>query len=356
MSTRSRHVVVVTTILLLVAGALAARLLPSRKDPVGPRPGSELESLPVQVLTLSPQPLVERLLTTGTVRANEEIEIVGEVAGKVAAIEFHEGSRVGKGDLLLQIDDTQLRAERDRAAYRLALAERNEARQQRLLEEGLTSQEEYDFAQSEQNVLRAELELAEARLVKTQILAPFAGVIGLRQVSLGSYLTPQTVVATLQQVDPVRAHFSIPERYAGRLRPGAEIGFRTRGSERTHRGEIVAVEPRVDLDTRSLTIRARSPNRDGALVAGAFADVELVVERIEGALAVPARAVIPELGGKKVYVVENGTAQPRTVETGLRTEDRVQVTKGLAPGDRVIVTAIQRLRPGLPVSPDEVDG
>jgi membrane fusion protein (multidrug efflux system) len=346
--------VVVITILLLVGGALAARLLPSREGSSGPRAASGPDQLEVRVLTLSPQPLVERLLTTGTVRANEEIEIVGEVAGKVAAVEFHEGSRVASGDLLLQIDDTQLRAERDRAAYRVALAERSEARQRRLLDEGLVSQEEYDFAQSELNVLRAELALAEARLLKTRIHAPFSGVIGLRQVSLGSYLTPQTVIATLQQVDPVRVDFSIPEKYAGRSRPGVQVEFRTRGSRSTHVGEIAAIEPRVDLDTRSLTIRARSPNRDGALVPGAFADVELVVDRIESALAVPSRAVIPELGGKKVFVVERGKAEPRKVETGLRTEDSVQVTAGLEPGDRVIVTAIQRLRPGLPVTVAEV--
>jgi membrane fusion protein (multidrug efflux system) len=287
------------------------------------------------------------------VRANEEIELVGEIAGKVAAIHFREGSWVAGDELLLEIDDTQLRAERDRAAYRVELAERSEARQRRLFEEGLVSQEEYDFALNELNVLRAELELSEARLVKTQIRAPFGGIIGLRDVSLGSYLTPQTRIATLQDVDPVKIDFSVPEKYAGHLRVGDRVEFRTKGSQAQHTGRIAALEPRVDRDTRSLTLRALSSNPDGDLVPGAFADVDIVVRRIEGALAVPSRAVIPELGGKKVFVYEDGKAQPRSIETGMRTEEMLEVTRGLKPNDQVIVTAIQRLRPGLPVQLEE---
>jgi len=339
---------------VLVAGALVPRLLSSRSPRSAPAARAAAASaVSVRTVTVLPQTLTERLSTTGTVRANEDVELVAEISGKVSGIHFREGSRVRAGQLLLEIDDTQLRAERDRASHRRSLAERSEARQRRLLDEGLTSQEEYDFAQSELNVLRAELELAEARLIKTRIHAPFEGIVGLRDVSVGSYLTPQTRIATLQDVDPVKLDFSVPEKYVGHLSAGATIQFRTKGSEQVRTGTIVAVEPRIDLDTRSLTLRARSPNPDGLLVPGAFADVEIVVRRIEGALAVPSRAIIPELGGKKVFVIEDGEAQPRSVETGLRTADLVEVTRGLQPSDRVIVTAIQRMRTGLPV---EIEG
>jgi len=335
--------------LLLVAGALVPRLLSSRSSGPVHQGSGEPTAVPVRTVTVEPQTLTERLSTTGTIRANEDVELVVEIAGKVSGIHFREGSRVHAGQLLLEIDETQLRAERERAAYRVSLAERSEARQRRLLDDGLTSQEEYDFAQSELNVLRAELELADARLVKTRIEAPFEGIIGLRDVSVGSYLTPQTRIATLQDVDPVKIDFSVPEKYVGYLAAGDTIQFQTKGSDRDHTGTIIAVEPLVDLDTRSLTVRAQSPNPDGILVPGAFADVEIVVRRIEDALAVPTRAVIPELGGKKVFVVEGGQAQPRSVETGLRTAELVEVTEGLQPNDRVIVTAIQRMRTGLPV-------
>jgi membrane fusion protein (multidrug efflux system) len=302
---------------------------------------------------VTPQTLTERLSTTGTVRANEDVELVAEISGKVAAIHFREGRRVQKDQLLLEIDDTQLRAERERAVHRVSLAERSEARQRRLLGEGLVSQEEYDFAQSELDVLRSELELAEGRLIKTRIHAPFGGIVGLRDVSVGTYLTPQTRIATLQDVNPIKVDFSVPEKHARHLKAGAQIQFRTKGSDEVHAGTIVAVEPRIDLQTRSLTLRAQSPNPNGVLVPGAFADVEIVIRRIEGALAVPNRAVIPELGGKKVFVYQDGEAQPRSVETGLRTAETVEVTQGLEAGDRVIVTAIQRLRPGLPLTLEE---
>jgi membrane fusion protein (multidrug efflux system) len=339
---------------VLVAGALVPRLLSSRSGPsAAAARSSATAAVPVRTVTVLPQTLTERLATTGTVRANEDVELVVEISGKVSRIHFREGSRVRAGQLLLEIDDTQLRAERERAAHRVSLAERSEARQRRLLDEGLTSQEEYDFAQSELSVLRAELELAEARLVKTRIHAPFEGIIGLREVSVGSYLTPQTRIATLQDVDPVKIDFSVPEKYVGHLSVGASVQFRTKGSDRVHTGTILAVEPLVDLDTRSLTVRARSDNPEGLLVPGAFADVEIVVRRIEGALAVPSRAIIPELGGKKVFVYDGGEAQPRSVETGLRTAELVEVTQGLEPNDRVIVTAIQRMRPGLLVEIEE---
>jgi len=347
---RRRAAILVAIVAVIVGGAIVPRIFSRRASrPPVPMAGATT-AVAVQVLAVTPQTLTERLSTTGTVRANEDVELVAEVAGKVAAIHFEEASRVAAGQLLLEIDDTQLRAERDRATYRLGLAERSEARQRRLLDEGLVSQEEYDFALNELNVLRAELALAEARLVKTRIEAPFEGVIGLRAVSVGSYLSPQTKIATLQDIDPVKVDFSVPEKYARHLKKGARVEFRTKGADDAHRGTIVAIEPLIDLETRSLTVRALSPNPRGTLVPGAFADVELVVRSIENALAVPSRAVIPELGGKKLFVAENGKAQSRKVETGLRTAELLEITHGLKPGERVIVSAIQRMRPGLPVT------
>ncbi len=259
---RRRALAYVAVAAVLVAGALVPRLLSSRSgDPAGPA-APAASAVTVQVVTVAPQTLTERLSTTGTVRANENVELVAEIAGKVAAIHFREGARVSAGQVLLEIDDTQLAAERERAAFRLSLAERSEERQRRLLDEGLVSQEEYDFALNELNVLKAELALVEARLVKTRIEAPFGGIIGLRAVSVGSYLTPQTRIATLQDVDPVKIDFSIPEKYAGQLGrrrhdalPDPGLG---RGSHRHHRGRRAPRGPRDAIPDRS---RAESQPR-----------------------------------------------------------------------------------------------
>jgi membrane fusion protein (multidrug efflux system) len=309
--------------------------------------------LKVRVHPVAPERLTERLAATGTVRANEQVEIVSEISGKISEISFEEGSRVAQGALLLKIDDSELLAERQRALYRVELAERAEARQQQLLDEGVISSETYDVALGELNVLRAELQLIEAQLLKTEIRAPFGGIIGLRWVSPGSYLSSQTRIASLHDLDPVKLDFAVPERYSALMQIGDEITFRVDGFERSFPGTVYAIEPSVDASTRSLRMRARCPNSDGALVPGTFANVDLVLRSVDDALTVPSIAIIPELGGKKVFIYDDGTAQPRSVETGIRTENEVQITSGLADGDMVIVSGILQLRPGLEVEIEE---
>ncbi len=335
----------------VVVALVAPKLTSKGETSSAPAPAAADASriLRVAVEEVAPERLTERLSTTGTVRANEQVELVSQISGQVEEILFREGSRVKKDQLLLKIDDAELQAERERAVFQLELAERREQQRKRLRDQGVISDEEYDVALNRANVLRAELRVIEAQLVKTEVRAPFAGVVGLRDVSQGSYLSPQTRIATLQDVDRVKVDFSVPEKYASLMRQGVEIGFHVKGDDRRFTGTIYAIEPSVDADTRSLLLRARSDNPDRALYPGAFADVELVTRDIEAAFTVPSIAVVPELGGKKVFVLEDGKAQPRTVETGIRTEDRVQVTSGLEPGDEVIVSAIQQLRPGLEV-------
>ncbi len=351
MTTRRRLPWGVLALLAIVAAFAVPKLLPrsAGSDDTLPEPAGGTPALEVQVVELTPRHLSRSLTTTGTLSAVHSVELVTEIAGKVESILFEEGRTVAAGSLLVKIDDVQLQAERERVFHRLELARQREARQAELLQLGVVAQQEYDFAASELAVLQAELRLVEARLEKTEIRAPFAGTVGLRRVSEGAYLTPQTTIARLQDLDPIRIDFGVPERYAARIRSGGRIAFRVQGFDQAFEGTVVAVEPTVDPATRSLTVRASSANPGGLLLPGAFADVELVIAEIEDALVVPAMAVVPELGGKKVFVVEDGVASPRSVETGIRTETDVEIVAGLRPGERVIVSAIQRLRAGLPV-------
>jgi membrane fusion protein (multidrug efflux system) len=307
------------------------------------------KTLRVRAHRVVPSQLTERLATTGTVRANEEVEIASEISGKISNIHFEEGSRVAAGQLLLKIDDSELVAERQQALYRVELAERAEARQQQLLDDGVISSETYDVALGELNVLRAELQLIEAQLLKTEIRAPFSGVIGLRWVSPGSYLSSQTRIASLNDLDPVKLDFTVPEKYSALMKVGDDISFAVEGFDRTFPGMIYAIEPSIDASTRSLRVRARCPNRDGLLVPGAFANVDLVLRSVPDALTVPSIAVIPELGGKKVFVHEDGAAQPRSVETGIRSDTAVQIVSGVSEGDLVIISGLLQLQPGLEV-------
>ena len=348
MSKTTKTVVYLAVAALALGLLLVPRLNSSRGETAAPAKAAE--PLAVETLVVSPRRLVERFATVGSIRADERVDIQSEISGILQGIHFEEGARVGRGQLLATIVDDQFVAERDRARYRVELARLGEARQQDLLDQGLTSQQEYDLALGQLNVLEAELRLASARLDKTEIRAPFAGVIGLRSVSRGAAITPQTRITTLQKMDTVKVEFSVPEVHAGRIAPGETVRFRIKGADRVFEGEIYAVEPTVDRETRSLLARARCPNPDGKLLPGAFADVTLAVNEVDNALTVPAMAVIPELGSKKLFVVEDGRAVPRLVETGIRTESEVEITRGLEPGDHVIVSAIQQLASGLPVA------
>lgn len=339
---------------LLIVVAVAALAWPKIKPltsqtNAGPTAAPTQRPLAVEATVLETSTLLDRISTTGTLRANEEVELRSETAGKITTLYFEEGQRVEAGKLLVKINDSELQAQLRKAEFRLALADNREQREKQILENGGISLEDYEATQNEVSVLRADVELIQAQIDKTEVRAPFDGVIGLRQVSEGSYITTTTVIATIQDVDLIKVDFSIPERYAQRIIQGGEIVFTVEGLQEPQRGVIYAVEPQIDPDTRTLLIRARSPNREGRLLPGAFADIQLIFNEIPDALTVPAIAVIPELGGKKVYVLQNGQAVPRAVETGIRSAERVQVTEGLSPRDTVIITGIQLIRPMMPV-------
>jgi membrane fusion protein (multidrug efflux system) len=362
--TRAGRFASLAVLALAVAAVAVPRLLSTRSEPAAGPPGpaanpaaeagaAAAPRLPVTVHTVASAPLVERLSTTGTLRANEQIEVVSEIAGQVEAVRFQEGSPVAAGEVLVALDASELGAQRERATHRVELARRREARQRQLRDDGLISDQEYDSVRTELDVLRAELALVEAQLEKTAIRAPFEGVVGLRYVSPGAHVTPETRIASLQDLDPMKVDFSVPERYADRIRTGRRVELAVAGVEERFAAEVYAVEPAVEASTRSLIVRARLANPGRRLRPGAFADVAVVVTEVPDALAVPSVAVVPELGGKKVFVVEDGVAVARPVETGIRTDVAVEVTSGLAPGDRVIVGGLERVKAGDPVEARE---
>lgn len=346
-----RNLLWIAVAALVLAALAVPRLLSSGggTDRAASNGDDDGAPLPVEVYTVTPQHLAETLTSTGTVFADERVEVVSEVAGMVRSLAFEEGTAVAAGALLVQIDDRELRAEQERVAARLELAERRARRQRQLFDDGLISDQDYDAAATEADALRAELRLIEVRIDKTQIRAPFAGMVGLRRLSEGAYVSPETLVTTLLDIDPVKLEFAVPERYAADFRPGKRVDFQVAGAGGARQATVYAVEPSVDPATRTVTVRATSPNPDGVLLPGAFADVSFAVRETDDALAVPSIAVLPELGGHRVYVLEDGAAASRPVETGLRTSDRVEITDGLATGDRVIISGLQSLRPGMAV-------
>lgn len=306
--------------------------------------------LQVDVFVANPDTIENKIFMTGTLQAYEEVELASESSGLIEEIYLQEGSNVRKGDLLVKINDSELRAQLRRAEFRLNLAEERERRQQQLLEKGGISQEEYDATLNEVNVLRAEVALINAQIEKTEIRAPFSGKLGLRYVSDGAYISPSSRIAGLQDIDPIKIDFSVPERYATQIEVGNKVIFSIQGVEESMTAEVYAKESRIDPDTRTLQVRAETPNQDGKLLPGAFANLELTLETIEDALMVPTISLVPELQGQKVFVIKNGLVVPKSVQTGLRNEARVQILSGVSEGDTVLTTGLLQVRPEMPVA------
>lgn len=350
-----KRIILVTGILVVLAALAYPKISPlfSGSGAEGSQQQGQ-SSLRVDGIVVEHGSVQDKIFTTGTILANEEVELRSEVSGKITEIYLQEGRSVTKDQLLIKINDSELQAQLNRAEYRLNLASEREERQRKLLEKGGISQEDYDATLNEVNVLKSEVELIRAQIEKTEIRAPFDGRVGLKYVSDGSYISPSTRIASLQNINPVKVDFSIPERYVNRVEVGDEITFTVQGTEREFAGEIYAIEPKIESQTRTLQIRAESNNDEELLVPGAFADLELILETIDDALMIPTMALVPELQGQKVFLYRNGTVAEQGVGTGIRTEEKVQITSGLQPGDTVLTTGLLQVRAGMPVVMNEI--
>jgi membrane fusion protein (multidrug efflux system) len=310
---------------------------------------SNAGKLPVQAVIIKPERLDNKLVVTGSVQANESLELKSETSGKITGIFFQEGKRVKRGDLLVQINDEEIRAQLEKEKYNRKLNEDNEFRQRKLLEKDAISQEEYDNAANRLNTTMADIRLLEAQLAKTKVYAPFDGIIGLRYVSEGAYISTANPIATLYSLTPAKIDFSVPGRYSTEVKAGKKIIFTIENDTVQYRGEVYAIEPQIDQNTRTLKVRALADNRSYSLLPGQFVRVELILDSVDDALMVPSEALVPELSGHKVYLVENGKVKESRVTIGIRTDRSVEITDGIQPGDTLITTGILQLRPGMEV-------
>lgn len=319
--------------------------------PDAPRPAASTAYV-VEVVQLTAQPFRETLFATGTLLANETVELPAQSAGVVKEVRFQEGQPVKAGDVLVVMDDSELQAQLKRTEAQLELATVAEKRSRQLLEAGtLIPEAQYDESRANLDVARAQAELTRAQLAKTRIVAPFDGMAGLRRVSIGAYLTPGTPVASLQDVSALKLDFTLPERYLPLLRGASNVTFRVAGHGESLPATIYAIEPAVDVSTRSLRVRALAPNEHQRLLPGSFAEVRVVLDEIPDAILIPPIALIPGLKEQRVFVHNAGKVEQREVHVGLRTSDALQIVEGLRPGEELIVSGILQLRPGMNVQP-----
>ncbi len=337
----------IVTVAWLIVVCLAAAGCSKRESPSA-RPVAA--PYLVEVTKVKQQAFRETLFATGTLRARESVTLQTERAGVVKEIRFEEGKPVKAGEVLVVIDDSDLQAQLVSAKARLEFAAATEKRDRELLRtDRLVSQAAYDQSLASFHIAEAEVQLIEAQIHKTRIEAPFDGIAGLRRVSVGAYVTSGTIIGMLQDIGALKLDFTLPERYLANVRNARTVNIKVAGVSESLTGSIYALEPAIDIATRSLLVRAIVPNEEQHLLPGAFAEVEVVLGDIADAILIPPIALIPGLKEQKVLVHRDGQVEERAVETGLRTADSVQIVKGLQVGDELITSGILQLRPGMKV-------
>ncbi|MDD3567305.1 MAG: efflux RND transporter periplasmic adaptor subunit [Bacteroidales bacterium] len=301
------------------------------------------------------QPLTQGLSLSGTLIAGEEVELRAETTGKLVEFHLDEGKQVKKGQLLARVNDSEVRARLEKLKSDLQLALDNLERNQRLKDINALSQQELDVALNRVDGIRAEIRLAEAQIEKAEIRAPFDGKIGLRNVSPGSFIGANTVLATLIQDNPLRLEFSVPERYAYGVKAGKEVTFTLGHYPTEYKATIYATESAIDQQTRALRVRAICPNPHGELLPGSFARVSFILNGSPKTILIPPQALVPVLGGQNVVLARNGRATFVPVETGIRTATSVEVVSGIAPGDTLLLSGLLQVREGTPINTTIVD-
>lgn len=341
-----KNILIIASILLILIGIKLTFLKPKNQNKPGSQgPIGKGGPSKVTGFVTSAKALDNKLFSSGTIKAFEEVMLMPEVSGKLMQINFKEGTNVTKGTLLAKINDSDLQAQLSKLNLQLKLAKEKEARLNALLGIKGVSQEEYDAAINQVKTISADIEFNKAQIAKTEIRAPFDGKIGLRQVSEGSFVNSATIIASMQQTHQLKIDFTVPEKYASIVVPGNMVNFTVDNINQTFTARVEAIEPKIDAQTRNITIRAIYNNDKAYIYPGSFARIELIANKKLDAILIPTEAIIPELKGKKVFVNRNGKAMPVSVKTGLRNDAMIEITEGLKVGDTVITTGMMALKP-----------
>ncbi|MEL1243639.1 efflux RND transporter periplasmic adaptor subunit [Flavobacterium sp. DGU11] len=346
---------IVYTLIILGIGALVYYRISENNEKKaeasggGGGKGGKKPPMAVNGIVAAPEDFSSTISLSGSIEANEQIELRTEVSGIAEKIYFEEGAKVSKGQVLLKINDVELRAQSGAAMTRQNLASENERRAKLLLQKEAISQEEYDIASADFKTAQAQTQLINAQIAKTSIRAPFSGTVGLRSISPGTYVTPETLIARLVNSSQIKITFSIPEKYASQIKVNSKVTFTVAGTNDVFNATIYALEPAVEEATRTLNVRALAQNPNGRLIPGTFANVALPLEKIEGAFIIPTEAIVPVQGGKKVFISENGKAKEVMVKTATRTDKDIVVLSGLKAGDTVLTTGVLTLKKETPV-------
>lgn len=299
----------------------------------------------VEGYIIKPMQVSDKAELPGSIIANEVTEIHPEISGRLVYLNLSEGRTVGKGALLAKIFDGDLQAQLKKLQVQLAVAEQTVNRMGELLKINGVSQQEFDLSALQVNTIKADMDIVRTNISRTEIRAPYSGTLGLKNISDGAYVTPQTTLTTIRQNSQLKLDFTLPEKFTNSFKIGQMVDFTVEGNPKKYSARVIAAESGLTENTRSLNIRAQVLNNDGKLLPGIFAKVATDFNADPNGLMVPTQAVLPQSRGKKVIIYRNGIANFTDVETGVRDSSFVQITTGVKIGDTVITTGLMSLKP-----------
>jgi membrane fusion protein, multidrug efflux system len=339
----------------IVAGIILVILLPKffcgeKKEQGGMAKGGP-NKMPIQVgvQVLKLEMVSPNYQVSGTLQANERVDLFCETSGLVKSIHFKEGTHVKKGDLLVKLNDADLQAQLKKALATQKLRNITLERNQILLKKEAIAQADYDLSISDKQSIEADIELLREQIRKTELRAPFSGTIGLRNVSEGAVVQTNTLIATLQDDQLLKLGFAIPEKYASLIRVGDSISFQTSGSDKVFFAKIYARDAAVMAATRTISMRAICANKQAQLMPGLFANIQIKLGANTPSFMIPTQSLVPVLKGQKVFVVQGDSAVEKMVKTGFRSENKIEIIEGLTPGDSLIVDGIMYMKNGVKV-------
>lgn len=302
--------------------------------------------VPVEALIAVQGQLENRIILNATLLPEEEVVLYPEVQGRVASILFKEGNAVAKGSLLVKLVDDDLQAQLRKLKTNESLLRAEEERKSKLLALKGISKEEYDISLNQLQSVQADISLIQANIRKTEILAPFSGTIGMREVSPGAFVSSTTKIASLVQSQTLKLEFYLPENATELVKPGDKLQFTTGNTPTPFEAEVYALEPDIDPATRTRRVRARFHNPDNLIKPGSFARVEINNERKDPGIVLPTQALVPQLKGYSVMYLSDGKVKTKQVEVGVRTDSLVEVIKGVEPMDTILLTGLTQVKEG----------
>jgi len=308
----------------------------------GPRQQQQQQ---VDAIVVVPQKISESIEVPGSLLASETTEIHPEVSGRLTMLNVREGAFVNKGAIIAKLYDADLQAQLRKLQAQLSISNQTSSRLSELLKIQGISRQDYDMAMLNSNNIRADIEIVRTNIDRTVVRAPFAGKLGLKEVSVGAYVTPQTIITVIRKTSDLKLDFTVPEKYISEAKPGALVYFRVEGSDERHAAKIMATASGITENTRSLQIRATVTGNNASLVPGAFAKVNLNFAPDYKALMVPTQAIVPQARGKRIIIYRQGAAKFTDVTTGIRDSANIQIVSGINAGDTIITTGLMSIKP-----------